>query len=94
MRAPAFIPPCIRARAAEIWVDGRAIGWIGALHPRLVQAFDLPSAPMLFELDSQVLARRALPRHASLSRFPLVTARSGLCAGRPNPGGRVAGGVA
>jgi len=27
---------------------------------------------MLFELDSQVFSRRDLPRHASLSRFPLV----------------------
>src|SRR5512135_723879 len=59
-------------QCAEVWANGRAIGWIGALHPRLVQALDLPCAPVLFELDSQVLARRGLPRHASLSRFPLV----------------------
>jgi phenylalanyl-tRNA synthetase beta chain len=59
-------------QSAEIWVDGQAVGWIGALHPRLVQAFDLPAVPMLFELDSQMLSQRDLPRHASLSRFPLV----------------------
>ena len=59
-------------QSAEVWVDGRAIGWIGALHPRLVQAFDLSVAPVLFELDSQVISQRVLPRHASLSRFPLV----------------------
>lgn len=59
-------------QCAELWAGNRAIGWIGALHPRLVQAFDLPAVPMLFEFDSQVLARRALPRHAALSRFPLV----------------------
>jgi phenylalanyl-tRNA synthetase beta chain len=59
-------------QCAELWADGRAIGWIGTLHPRLVQAFDLPAAPVLFELDSLVLAQRGLPRHASLSRFPLV----------------------
>jgi len=59
-------------QCAELRVDGRAIGWIGALHPRLVQAFDLPAAPVLFELDSQVLSQRDLPRHASLSRFPMV----------------------
>jgi phenylalanyl-tRNA synthetase beta chain len=59
-------------QSAEIWADGRAIGWIGALHPRLVQAFDLPAAPVLFELDSQAVAQRRLPRHGSLSRFPLV----------------------
>jgi len=59
-------------QCAEVWADGQAIGWIGALHPRLVQAFDLPAAPILFELDSQVLTWRGLPRHASLSRFPQV----------------------
>ncbi|HWR76667.1 MAG TPA: phenylalanine--tRNA ligase subunit beta, partial [Thiobacillus sp.] len=59
-------------QCAELWAHGRAIGWIGALHPRLVQAFDLPAAPVLFELDSQALAQRGLPRHATLSRFPQV----------------------
>jgi len=59
-------------QCAELWAHGQAIGWIGTLHPRLVQAFDLPAAPVLFELDSQALAQRGLPRHASLSRFPQV----------------------
>ncbi|MDP3421815.1 MAG: phenylalanine--tRNA ligase subunit beta [Thiobacillus sp.] len=59
-------------QSAEVWADGRAIGWIGALHPRLVQAFDLASAPVLFELDSSALAQRALPHHGGLSRFPQV----------------------
>ena len=69
---PGLHPALHPGQSAELWVDGQAVGWIGALHPRLVQAFDLPTAPMLFELDSQVLAQRGLPRHASLSRFPLV----------------------
>jgi phenylalanyl-tRNA synthetase beta chain len=59
-------------QSAELWADGRAIGWIGTLHPRLVQAFDLAAAPVLFELDSSVLAQRTLPRHATPSRFPQV----------------------
>jgi len=59
-------------QSAELWVDGRAVGWIGALHPRLVQALGLPAAPVLFELDSVLLARRGLPHHATLSRFPQV----------------------
>ncbi|OZA44338.1 MAG: phenylalanine--tRNA ligase subunit beta [Hydrogenophilales bacterium 17-61-76] len=59
-------------QSAELWLDGRAVGWVGTLHPRLVQTFDLPSAPVLFEIDSDVLARRSVPRYTSLSRFPLV----------------------
>ena len=57
-------------QCAELRDDGQAIGWFGSLHPRLVQAFDLPAAPVLFELDSLALVRRGLPRHAALSRFP------------------------
>lgn len=59
-------------QCAALSVAGRPLGWIGALHPRLVQAFDLPAAPLLFELDSQLLAQRVLPRHAAVSRFPQV----------------------
>jgi phenylalanyl-tRNA synthetase beta chain len=57
-------------QCAELRANGRSVGWLGALHPRLVQAFDLPAAPILFELDSEMLAQRSLPRHGSLSRFP------------------------
>jgi phenylalanyl-tRNA synthetase beta chain len=69
---PGSHPALHPGQSAELWIDGHAIGWVGAMHPRLVQAFDLASAPVLFELDSQVLARRGLPRHAALSRFPMV----------------------
>jgi phenylalanyl-tRNA synthetase beta chain len=69
---PGTHPALHPGQCAELWADGRAIGWIGTLHPRLVQAFDLPAAPVLFELDSTVVARRSLPRHATLSRYPLV----------------------
>lgn len=69
---PGAHPALHPGQCAEVWLDGRAIGWIGALHPRLVQAFDLAAAPVLFELDADAIARRSLPRHAGLSRFPQV----------------------
>jgi phenylalanyl-tRNA synthetase beta chain len=69
---PGVHPALHPGQSAEVWAEGRAIGWIGTLHPRLVQAFDLPAAPVLFELDSGALAQRSLPRHATQSRFPLV----------------------
>ena len=59
-------------QSAMLWADGQAIGWIGALHPRLVQSLGLPMAPLLFELDSRALAWRDLPRHTGISRFPQV----------------------
>ncbi len=69
---PGAHPALHPGQSAELWLDGQAIGWIGALHPRLVQAYDLPAAPVLFEIDSQAISQRDLPRHASQSRFPQV----------------------
>jgi phenylalanyl-tRNA synthetase beta chain len=46
-------------RCAGIFLGGTQIGVVGELHPRWRQAWELPSAPMLFELDLEaVLARR------------------------------------
>jgi phenylalanyl-tRNA synthetase beta chain len=59
-------------RSARVWRDGKDIGWIGHLHPRLVQALDLPGEVVAFELDVDALAARRLPRAAELSRFPSV----------------------
>jgi len=59
-------------QTAQLVLDGRRIGWLGALHPRLVQELDLPAAPILFELDLEALTQLPLPRHQSISRFPQV----------------------
>ncbi len=48
-------------RSARIEVDGKAIGWCGELHPRWRQAYDLPRAPLLFELGLMALLERVLP---------------------------------
>src|SRR5262249_42763986 len=47
-------------------------GWIGELHPQWQQKYDLPAAPVLFELDSDMINRRGLPVSAEISKFPLV----------------------
>lgn len=59
-------------RSADVWRDGRRIGWIGQLHPRLQRALDIDAEVYGFELDLAPLVRRALPRAAELSRFPSV----------------------
>ncbi|MBT9567698.1 MAG: phenylalanine--tRNA ligase subunit beta, partial [Thiobacillus sp.] len=76
-------------QSAELWMDNRSIGWIGALHPRLVQAFDLASAPMLFELDAGTVGKRPLPRHAGLSRFPQVRRDLAFVLGTETPAGEL-----
>lgn len=58
--------------AARVLLDGHPIGWLGELHPRAVRAFDLPRAPVLFEVDLLPLLRRALPQARPVSRPPVV----------------------
>ncbi|AWW49702.1 phenylalanine--tRNA ligase subunit beta [Polynucleobacter paneuropaeus] len=48
------------------------LGWIGELHPVLQQAYELPQAPILFELDLELLRNVGLPQPEELSKFPAV----------------------
>jgi phenylalanyl-tRNA synthetase beta chain len=59
-------------RTAAIELQGRRIGVIGELHPSLQQKFELPKAPIVFELELAPLLERPLPRYTEVSRFPPV----------------------
>ena len=60
-------------RSASIELDGAVIGFIGELHPRWLQKYDLPLAPVLFEVDAAALQQRPLPRYTEISKFPGAT---------------------
>jgi phenylalanyl-tRNA synthetase beta chain len=59
-------------RSADIVLDGRRIGFIGELHPRLQQKYDLPLAPVMFEVEAAALQARPLPNYQEISKFPPV----------------------
>ena len=59
-------------RSADVFRDGRKIGWIGQLHPRLQRALDLETDVIAFELDLEPLLSRAVAKAEPLSRFPSV----------------------
>jgi phenylalanyl-tRNA synthetase beta chain len=59
-------------RSATIWREGRRIGWVGHLHPRLAKVLDIDQEVVGFELDLESVASRAVPRAGELSRFPSV----------------------
>jgi phenylalanyl-tRNA synthetase beta chain len=59
-------------RSAAVVVDGRTIGFVGELHPRWQQKYELPLVPVLFELDLDALTVIPLPRYAEVSRQPPV----------------------
>jgi phenylalanyl-tRNA synthetase beta chain len=57
-------------RCARILLDGRAVGWLGELHPRLVRTLDLDEAVQLFEIEAEALCAAALPQPGAVSEFP------------------------
>ena len=59
-------------RAAQIVLDGKVIGVVGELHPQWVQKYELPLAPVVFELELDALKAACLPQYAEVSRFPAV----------------------
>jgi phenylalanyl-tRNA synthetase beta chain len=60
-------------RSAFVELDGKRIGFIGELHPRWLQKYDLPQAPVVFEVDAEALRQRAVPAYTEISKFPGAT---------------------
>jgi phenylalanyl-tRNA synthetase beta chain len=65
-------PACHPGRCALVRWEGKALGMVGELHPRLQQKYELPSAPAIFELLAEPLLLGAAPRFRGLSRMPVV----------------------
>ena len=61
-------------RSAEVLLDGQSIGFIGELHPRWRQSWELPSAPVVLELSLDAVIQRKVPvargvaKHQSVER--------------------------
>ena len=71
-RAVTFVaaehPAMHPGRCAAVIVDGQAIGHVGEFHPRWRQAYELPTAPILFELDLAAVQARDVPVAQALPR--------------------------
>ena len=65
---PAFHP----GRSARVLLAGEPIGWIGELHPRWQQKYELPRPPVMFEVDVEPLLVAGLPVATAVPKFPEV----------------------
>ncbi|MCL2345787.1 MAG: phenylalanine--tRNA ligase subunit beta [Desulfobulbus sp.] len=59
-------------RAARVLLAGREIGMLGELHPQWTQKYELPQAPVVFELDFAALEMAQTPVFAEVSKFQPV----------------------
>jgi len=69
---PTFVaathPALHPGRCAAVMLADRLIGHVGELHPQWRQAYELPLAPVVFELDLTAVLARPVPEFQAVSR--------------------------
>ena len=58
--------------SAAIRLDGTSVGWLGAVHPEVLKAFDVKKSVFAFEIDLELLLAREVPYAKEISRFPSI----------------------
>lgn len=56
-------------QTARIYIDGQAQGWLGKLHPKWQQHYNLAKSTFLFELNVQALLATSVPSYQEVSKF-------------------------
>ncbi|MCO5105454.1 MAG: phenylalanine--tRNA ligase subunit beta [Burkholderiaceae bacterium] len=69
---PAGHPALHPGRSACIVTSAGPAGWLGELHPALVQELELPLPPVVAEIDLDPLLERSVPVYEEVSKFPPV----------------------
>lgn len=59
-------------QSARIYKGEQAIGWIGAIHPRLNKPLDLKTRVYVFELALSAVLKAQVPAFESVSKFPAL----------------------
>ncbi|WP_337261912.1 MULTISPECIES: phenylalanine--tRNA ligase subunit beta [unclassified Serratia (in: enterobacteria)] len=57
-------------QSAAIYLHGERVGFIGVVHPELERKLDLNGRTVVFELEWNKVATRAVPQAREISRFP------------------------
>jgi phenylalanyl-tRNA synthetase beta chain len=69
---PTEHPALHPGQSARIVRDGRAVGWIGRLHPEIERRLELTYSGVVFEVETESGLQARVPRLAEISRFPAV----------------------
>ena len=73
---PEFVPgqhPALHpGRTAEIKLNGRSVGFVGELHPKWRQSYELTTAPIVFELELDAVLARQVPVFQNVAKFQAV----------------------
>ena len=69
---PDVHPALHPGRSARLELDGKAVGWLGELHPRWAQKAEIGQSPVVFEIDVDTISDGSMPELKPLSRQPVV----------------------
>jgi phenylalanyl-tRNA synthetase beta chain len=70
--ASADLPWMHPGASAKVTLDGKPVGWCGAVHPSILKSFEIKKTVFAFELDLESLLKREIPFTKDISRFPSV----------------------
>ena len=69
---PAEHPAMHPGRCARVLLDGKEIGFVGELHPKWRQEWDLAQAPVMFELELDAVLARQVPVFKPVAKHQAV----------------------
>ena len=69
---PTTHPAMHPGRCAKVLLGDKAVGFVGELHPKWRQSYELAVAPILFELDLDAVLQRAVPVFEPVAKFQAV----------------------
>ncbi len=59
-------------RTARIFIADTAVGWLAAVHPAVLSAWDLEDGAIVFELELEKALSARVPRYTGVSKYPSV----------------------
>ena len=70
LRCVAATHPALHpGRCAQLYLGDKCVGWLGELHPQWQQQYDLPLAPIWFEVELDALLQSNTPRMQEVAKF-------------------------
>lgn len=70
LRFVAAVHPALHpGRSAQIYCAGNVVGWIGELHPRWQQQYDMAQAAVWFEVELGALMQSRVPHMTEIAKF-------------------------
>jgi phenylalanyl-tRNA synthetase beta chain len=60
------------ARSATVHIDGRAVGWVGEVHPLVAASWEIDDVVAGFEIDLDAIPIAPAPLYTDLTSFPEV----------------------